>query len=155
MFCRSLFVFLSFFIWPLCCLSFDLPILITPLVSSNSFEGNIDTGMLKVYYKETNTQSWRRADKYRIKYDLKLYVMKRNFKMWWSTRSAISTKRTITSHGNIDTGMLKVYFILCPPYFRACPKNLDFQRHMAVPVCLQWVQVRCDIVEAWMYFCIF
>ena len=34
--CRSLFVFLSFFICPLCCLSFDLRILITPLVSSNS-----------------------------------------------------------------------------------------------------------------------
>jgi hypothetical protein len=28
---------LSFFFWPMCCLScFDLPILITPLVSSNS-----------------------------------------------------------------------------------------------------------------------
>ena len=32
-FCRSLFVLLSFFFWPLCCLSFDLQILITPLVS--------------------------------------------------------------------------------------------------------------------------
>jgi hypothetical protein len=37
MFCRSSFAFLSFFIWPLCCLSFfDLRLLITPLVSSNS-----------------------------------------------------------------------------------------------------------------------
>ena len=37
MFCRSLFILLSFFFWPLCCLSFpDLQILITPLVSSNS-----------------------------------------------------------------------------------------------------------------------
>ena len=38
-FCRSLFVLLSFFFWPLtlCCLSFfDLRILITPLVFSNS-----------------------------------------------------------------------------------------------------------------------
>ena len=36
-FCRSLFVRLSFFFWPLCYLSFfDLRILITPLVSSNS-----------------------------------------------------------------------------------------------------------------------
>jgi hypothetical protein len=34
MFCRSLFVLLSFFLWPLCCLS--LWILITLLVSSNS-----------------------------------------------------------------------------------------------------------------------
>ena len=37
MFCRSLFVLLYFFLWPLCCLFFfDLRILITPLVSSNS-----------------------------------------------------------------------------------------------------------------------
>jgi hypothetical protein len=38
MFCRMLCVLLSFFFWPLCRLSFfDLRILITPLVSSNSF----------------------------------------------------------------------------------------------------------------------
>jgi hypothetical protein len=38
MFSRSLFVLLFFFFWPLCCLSFfDLQILITRLVSSNSF----------------------------------------------------------------------------------------------------------------------
>jgi hypothetical protein len=36
MFCRSLFVPLSFFFCPLCGLSIDLRILITPLVSSNS-----------------------------------------------------------------------------------------------------------------------
>ena len=34
--CRSLFVLLSFNFWPLCCLSYDLRILITPLVISNS-----------------------------------------------------------------------------------------------------------------------
>ena len=36
MFCRSLFVLLYFFFLPLCCLYFDLRILIIPLVSSNS-----------------------------------------------------------------------------------------------------------------------
>jgi hypothetical protein len=37
MFCRSLFVLLYFFFWPLCCLFFfDIRILITPFVSSNS-----------------------------------------------------------------------------------------------------------------------
>jgi hypothetical protein len=37
MFCRSLFVFLYFFFWQLCCIfSFDIRILITPLVSPNS-----------------------------------------------------------------------------------------------------------------------
>jgi hypothetical protein len=37
MFCRSLFVLLYIFFWPLCCLFFfNIQILITPLVSSNS-----------------------------------------------------------------------------------------------------------------------
>ena len=36
MFCRSLFFLLYFFFWPLYCLSFELRILIIPLVSSNS-----------------------------------------------------------------------------------------------------------------------
>jgi hypothetical protein len=37
MFCRSLFVLLYFFFWPLCCLFFfDIRILITPLISWNS-----------------------------------------------------------------------------------------------------------------------
>ena len=35
-FCKTLFVLLYFFFWPLCCLFFDIRILITPLVSSNS-----------------------------------------------------------------------------------------------------------------------
>jgi len=35
MFYRSLFVLLSFFVWPLWCLSFDLRCLIIPLVSAN------------------------------------------------------------------------------------------------------------------------
>ena len=34
MFCRSLFVLLSYFIWPLCCLFFDWRLLITCLISS-------------------------------------------------------------------------------------------------------------------------
>jgi hypothetical protein len=37
MFCRSLFVLLHYFFWPLCCLLFfDVGILIAPLVSSSS-----------------------------------------------------------------------------------------------------------------------
>ena len=35
-FCRSLFVLWSFLFWPLCCLSFDLRIIITPLITSSS-----------------------------------------------------------------------------------------------------------------------
>ena len=48
MFCRSLFVLLSFFFWPLWCLFFfDIRILITPLVSSNS-----SYRILKYYLKQ-------------------------------------------------------------------------------------------------------
>ena len=36
MFCRSLFVLLHIFVWPLCCLSYDIWILNTPLEPSNS-----------------------------------------------------------------------------------------------------------------------
>ena len=36
MFCRSLFVHVCFSFWPLRCLFFNIPILIVPLVSSNS-----------------------------------------------------------------------------------------------------------------------
>ena len=36
LFYTSLFVLLSFFLWSLCCLSFDLRIMITPLLSSNT-----------------------------------------------------------------------------------------------------------------------
>ena len=42
LFCRSLFVLLYFFFWPLCCLSFDLRILITPLVTSSYSGKGID-----------------------------------------------------------------------------------------------------------------
>ena len=48
-FCRSLFVLLFFFFWPLCCLSFfDLRILITPLVSSSSSLHTVSTFCLMV-----------------------------------------------------------------------------------------------------------
>ena len=46
MFCRWLFVFLYFSFWPLCCLSSDLRILITPLVSSSSSERHAITRIL-------------------------------------------------------------------------------------------------------------
>ena len=43
MFCRSFFVLLSFSVWPLCCLSFDLGFLIIPLVFSSFFLIRQDT----------------------------------------------------------------------------------------------------------------
>jgi hypothetical protein len=53
MFCRSLFVLLYFFFWPLSCLVFfDIRILITPLVSSNSS-----------YTREEN--KWQNRERYK------------------------------------------------------------------------------------------
>ena len=50
MFCRSLFVLLYYFFWPLCCLFFcDIWILITPLVSSNS-SNRINNKVIKLYH---------------------------------------------------------------------------------------------------------
>ena len=50
MFCRSLFVLLYIFFWPLCCLFFfNIQILITPLVSSNS-SYNKQLSLLCVFY---------------------------------------------------------------------------------------------------------
>jgi hypothetical protein len=41
LFCRSLFVCWSFLFWPLCCMSFNLRILTTLLVSSSAFSYNL------------------------------------------------------------------------------------------------------------------
>jgi hypothetical protein len=55
MFCGSLFAVLYFFFWPLCCPSFfDVQILITPLVSSNSsrhFLNSIFSSFLNIHIK--------------------------------------------------------------------------------------------------------
>jgi hypothetical protein len=49
MFCWSLFVLLYFFFWPLCCLSFfDIRILITPLLSSNSSFHNMCAFLISI-----------------------------------------------------------------------------------------------------------
>ena len=54
--CRYVFVLLSFFIWPLCCLSFfDLQILITLLVFSNSFYNQLQ------FITYNMVSSWHRA----------------------------------------------------------------------------------------------
>ena len=52
LFCRLLFVFLSFFFWPLCCLfSFDLQILICPFGICKLFFHVIVVLTMKVSYK--------------------------------------------------------------------------------------------------------
>ena len=53
MYCRSLLVHLTFFFWPLCCLSFDLRILINPLISSNSSSAIFRT---HTHYMYTNVK---------------------------------------------------------------------------------------------------
>ena len=69
MFCRSLFVLLSFFFWPLCGLFFDLRILITPLVSSNSSFTTFSTNVSKfylLYVSSINISNKKRRYQYRI-----------------------------------------------------------------------------------------
>ena len=50
MFCILLFDLLSFYFWPLCCLSFDLRILITHLVSSNNFRGVKQQSLIQSHF---------------------------------------------------------------------------------------------------------
>jgi hypothetical protein len=59
MFGRSLFVLLYFFFWPFCCLFFfDLRILITPLVSSNSSTYNLMIS--QEWVKDIRSNFWHR-----------------------------------------------------------------------------------------------
>ena len=60
MFCRLLFVFsLLFFFRPLCCLFvFDIRILITPFVSSNSSWHRDKTGVFNIMAFEDNRYVW-------------------------------------------------------------------------------------------------
>lgn len=61
-FCRSLFVLLALFFWVLCCLSFyDLRLLITPLVSSNTSSNDLwqdQAHNLHVIHEMRNTFWW-------------------------------------------------------------------------------------------------
>ena len=50
---------LSFFFWPMCCLSFDLRLLITTYGSSNFSDMNVGKGFLKVKIEPTRT--WRQV----------------------------------------------------------------------------------------------
>ena len=56
MFCGSLFVLLFLILWALCCLFFDIWLLITPLVCSNFSYIVRVMMMLALYY--TNTFNW-------------------------------------------------------------------------------------------------
>ena len=65
MFCRSLFVLLYFFFWPLCCLFFiDIKILITPLVSSNSSKHIIYFPPLFCFVSRACLYVWRRCSRF-------------------------------------------------------------------------------------------
>ena len=57
MICSSLFVLLYFFFWSLCCLFFDIQILITHLVSSNS-SYNSSRCTLKSYMKIVQSEHY-------------------------------------------------------------------------------------------------
>ena len=48
---------LSFFFWPLCCLSFDIRILITSLVSSNSSDARLLFSSIPFFMRNSDYQS--------------------------------------------------------------------------------------------------
>ena len=81
MFCRSLFVLSSFFFWPLCCLSFfDLLILITPLVTSNSSCTWIKIKYAYKYVINTITTTYY-VQHYYLKHVLNLNPLTESFNM--------------------------------------------------------------------------
>ena len=57
-FCVSLFAFLSIIIWPLCCQSFDLRHLITPLVSANFLTSSTRKIENKIFFDNIHFCSW-------------------------------------------------------------------------------------------------
>ena len=72
MFCRSLYVLLSFFVWSLCCLPFNLRLLITPLVCSNfsyCLHGNSFSLCKNLQYCPLDYIYW----KYSSIFDIKVY----------------------------------------------------------------------------------
>jgi hypothetical protein len=69
MLCRSLFVLLSFFLWPLCCLFFfDIRILIAPLVSSIS--SSTQVYICYVLYETKPIILWRIKISWSISHEL-------------------------------------------------------------------------------------
>ena len=60
--CRSLFILLSFICWPLRCLSFNLRILITPLISSSSSSYTIQGRIQDFKLRGAHLKQLRRAE---------------------------------------------------------------------------------------------
>ena len=93
-FCRSLFVLLSFLFWPLCCLSFDLRSLITYLVSSNSSKSmlpqytNWSSSMISMKSKRFSNHD-QEEDKmniyFRISFSKSWQIVSDEFLSYWTS----------------------------------------------------------------------
>ena len=102
MFCISLFVLLTFFCWPLCCLSFDLLHIITTLVSWNPFFSQIwqyiwlSIFLYKIIWLLTKLKTS----------DINLHLMLRNFEKKY--KESIFVQKVTLS--NLITSQVTVIF---------------------------------------------
>ena len=151
---------MSFFFWPLCCLFFfDLQILITSLISSNSSYGEI-------YVRLTSSVPWfvgySRRDKAAWDRLISLYL----HMMAWIYNNLQTDTRTIqrvcscqiTWHMVWILCSLFVYILplensltgLAPHIFVPFPsQDMEFQRHMSWSCYVQWVKARSDYSFCW------
>ena len=104
MFCRSLFVLFSFFVWPLCCLSFfDLRILIIPLVSSNSSQFQCKHNL--IYETSKQMHNKQRNIITSFYYDNFFWVFSKAYKTLNSHYNSINTNRNFTAYSCLIRGI--------------------------------------------------
>ena len=96
MFCRSLFALLSFFIWSLYCLSFDWPILITPL------------GIFKFLY--IPTQSVVIMLKWRVQFSTAVTDMRYNYKCSGCPTCNAGTNHPVVSVWSLTWFIRYIYY---------------------------------------------
>jgi hypothetical protein len=106
MFCRSLFVLLLIFFWPLCCLCFfDIRILITPLISSNSSYTVLVTNINKTNNHLSPSLAEYKQDV--IYLCVKMTLKKGKYNKQWSTKHIHKTKDRVTRTPLITMGELR------------------------------------------------
>ena len=100
MICRSLFVLLYFFFWPLCCLFFfDMRFLIVRLVSSNSFSSKLFSETLEFLIDNILVMfGWRFSTDSRHTYGYILCSYSHRFIRTMQTAYRGSSRKTIRSH---------------------------------------------------------
>ena len=98
MFCRSLFVLLSSFFWPLHCLSFfDLRVLISPLISSNLSYEEMSCDSIDILSLDKLCTSFQQNIKHKTKY--------------WATRTQLKNLEWIQMLRNNRQYLLQMWHL--------------------------------------------